>query len=111
MERVFNGSPAMDAQVVDRDQLGEVGEQPGGRLSSGAQVDGAAQIGQACVHNNLTSRLPWVEVEGMAWKAMAQGQGMVEECGCQLMEGGGSPGWVVMTQNRRMCVRKSCKVD
>ena len=34
-ERVFNGSPAMDAQVVNRDRLGEVGEQPGGRLSSG----------------------------------------------------------------------------
>src|SRR5260221_11801268 len=34
-ERVFNSSPAMDAQVVDRDRLGEVGEQPGGRLSSG----------------------------------------------------------------------------
>src|SRR5260370_3450919 len=34
-EQVFNGSPAMDAQVVDRDRLGEVGEQPGGRLSSG----------------------------------------------------------------------------
>ena len=75
-----------------------------------AQVDGAAQIGQARAHDNLTSRLPWVEVEGMAWKAMAQGQGMVEECGCQLMEGDGSPGWVVTTQNRRTHAQKVVKL-
>ena len=108
MERVFNSSPAVDAQVVDRDRLGEVGEQPGGRLSSGGPSGWCCpnQVGVCVQQLDIKVALGGGGRDGMESDGTRPGDGggvwlPVDGGGWQPQVGGDDP------KQARACAKKS----
>ena len=98
----------MDAQVVDRDRLGEVGEQPGGRLSSGGPSGWCCpNRAGACVQQlDIKVALGGGGRDGMESNGTRPGDGggvwlPVDGGGWQPQVGGDDPKQV------RMCAKKS----